>query len=237
MLVFIVVSLVAATYLFAADRAHRKNDPMDQAQRGVLTAASPNSFTRQPRLDAALAKIKAKVPADARVSLLNISPVEVTATLVRPDGATIYASVSADLKAQSRDTSIGSEAKGVAISQIDTAIPARLLARADTKLKLRPAFLERITYGTPYLASGSGYWNLSYTRPVLHNDATAAADGTDLRLQGEPDAAARAATRKAEAAMRAASRHATQANKAATEAQKRIQQQIREAQRAAGITP
>jgi hypothetical protein len=207
-LVFIVLSLVAATIFFAADRNHRKDDPMDQMQRGVLTADSANSFTQPARLDAALAKLEAKVPSDARIQLMSISPGEVTSSMVRADHSMLYATVDASLKADYNVSSIGSEAKGMAISDFDTNLPSRILASAKAKLHLQPHDLDKLSFGTNTLPGTQSYWTINYFKPVLHHEAMAAGDGTDVRLQGTPDAASRKATREAEAAARKASRAA-----------------------------
>ncbi len=92
-----------------------------------------------------------------------------------------------------------SEPEGIPFSRIDTAVPQRLVGTIERKLGLKARDLDYLVLSLSKSSidgKRDDSWNAYYTKPPLHNDATATLQGTDVRLLGTPDAATRAQLRK-----------------------------------------
>ncbi|MDQ8046396.1 MAG: hypothetical protein AAGC46_15280 [Solirubrobacteraceae bacterium] len=211
-LAFLIVALAAATYGFAADRQHRKDDPVDQASRGAITATSALSFTSTERFAAALDHLRAKAPAGARLASLTVAPDDLHGSLVSTDGEDLYVSVDPSLGATVRHTGMGMNGlAGLALNRIPTDAPSRIVRVAGQKLHLAAADLDHLSFSSSAVPGTPGSWSATYTHGFRTTLVQAALDGTDVRLTGQPDADARAQLRDAQRRIAAAKTAAARA--------------------------
>lgn len=192
----ILLFFVALGVMFAREEQRRLDDPVLQAQRGEVTVASAGSLLQEANVAKALALLEGAAPAGSKVQSLRLTPTDIQGTLAHPNGRQVNVRIDAGLNLTSQRSG-GVRPTGPAASEIDPAIPAKLIARAERKLKLKPADLD---YVLLTVFSDEPMWGLYYSEPPLDNDATAAFDGSDLRLLGTPSAADRKAEREREAA-------------------------------------
>ena len=189
---FVIVFFAAFAVLFASEEHRRMNDPKEKASRGEVTLTSGDSLVKTANLRKALNAVKAKSPANATVESLRITPTRVDVTVAQSDGAQFELSVDPSYEV-SKDTYPASEPEGLPFSKIPTAVPERLIKTIESKLGLKPADLDYVLLNPrkDFEGKRDDEWGAYYSKPPLHNDATAALDGTDVRLIGTPDAATR----------------------------------------------
>lgn len=194
--IFALLFFTAFTLLFVNEEHRRLHDPTQMAARGDITYNSADSLIRQQNLVKAMAAVKAKSPANGTVESLRITPTRIDVTVAQPDGAQWEYEVGPDFKV-SKDTYPADEPEGLPFSKIPLAVPQHLLTSVQAKLHLQPANLDYILLNPRKDFDGKrdDEWGAYYSKPPLHNDATAALDGTDVRLIGTPDAATRASIR------------------------------------------
>lgn len=195
---FVVAFFAAFAVLFSAEEERRMNDPVEKASRGELTPASRESMLKTANLRRALNAVKAQSPAGATVESMRIEPARVDIKVARRDGSQIEFSVDPSFSVD-KDDYPASEPQGIPFSRVPVGVPERLIRTIEAKLKLRPANLDYLLLNTR-VSSIDGKrddsWGAYYSKPPLNNDATAALNGTDVRLIGTPDAASRAQMRK-----------------------------------------
>lgn len=193
---FVLLFIAAFAVLFTTTEQDRLHDPAQRASRGDITYKTADSLIKHGNLTKALAALKAKSPANATVESLRITPTRIDATVAQSDGAQFELSVDPAFKV-TKDTYPASEPEGLPFSKIPTAVPERLLATTESKLGLKAADLDYILLNPSTSIDGTrdDDWGLYYSKPPLHNDATATLAGKDVRLLGTPDAATRASMR------------------------------------------
>lgn len=182
---------------FAVEEQRRLDDPVLKAERGEITITSPESLIAERKLATALTLIERAAPAGSTVESLRLTPTLINASVAHPDGRRYDMAIDPALElTQAESGAVRGE--GPQASEIDPALPSQLIDRTERKLRLKPADLDYVTL-TVSGADGEPSWGLYYAEPPLDNDATAAFDGTDLRLLGTPSAAQRQAERDREA--------------------------------------
>lgn len=183
---------------FAAEEQRRLDDPVLKAERGEITITSPESLLREPNVARALTLIERAAPDGSTVESLRLTPTQINASVAHPDGRRVDMVIDPALEL-SKEESGAVRGQGPEASEIDPALPAQLIDRTQRKLRLQPADLDYVTL-TVGSIDGEASWGLYYSEPPLDNDATAAFDGSDLRLLGTPSAAQRKAERDRQAA-------------------------------------
>lgn len=190
--VMIAVFFIGLAAMFALEERRRLDDPVLKGQRGEITTLSPQSLVREEHFARALAAVGAAVPAGSRVQSLRLTPLELRATLAGPDGRQFDLTVDAGHELTER-TGGGVRPTGPAPRAIDPALPLELVTRAEQRLRLQPRHLDYVLLS---VVGDEPAWGLYYAEPPLDNDATAAFDGSDLRIIGTPPAAARQAAKR-----------------------------------------
>jgi hypothetical protein len=213
--------IAAIAAVLVTQEQRNVDDPVQRGKRGQITAASSESFLRARRLQQAIDTVIAAAPGTT-ITSLRITPTQVNATMHHPDGR--EESFTVDPALELRRFSTGARRrKGLAPSKIPVGVPNRLVSLAVDRLELQPEDLDYVllsVFDSPNQPSIVN-WGLYYSEPPLDNDAVANLDGTDLRLMGTPDAAARASARKNErqaAKARSAAKRAVALAKARMEA-------------------
>lgn len=194
--VFALVFFAAFALIFIREEHRRMNDPVEKAQRGEITTTSGDSLLKHQNLTKALAAAKAKAPAEATIESLRITPSRIDITVAQSDGAQWELAVDPSFKV-TKDTYPASEPEGLPFSKIPTGVPERLVKSIQAKLHLQPQNLDYVLLNPrkDFEGKRDDEWGAYYSKPPLHNDATAALNGSDVRLIGTPDAATRATMR------------------------------------------
>jgi hypothetical protein len=195
---FVVAFFAAFAVVFYGEEQRRLDDPTQKASRGEITASTGDSLIKAANLRRALKAVEQKSPAGATVESIRIEPSRLDVTVAQADGAQFELSVNPAFEVD-KDEYPASQPEGLPFSQIPTDVPERLLGTIERKLALKPANLDYIVLnpGKTFEGKRDDNWSAFYSKPPLNNDAIAALNGTDVRLIGTPNAAARAQMRNA----------------------------------------
>lgn len=186
----IVGFFAAFAVMFTLEEQRRIDDPVLKGQRGEITHASTESLLRETNLARALKLIDGAAPKGSTLESLRITPTDVGATVAHPDGRRFDMRIDAAF-ALTQERNGAARPSGPKATEVDPATPAKLLVTTERKLKLQPRHLDYVLLSPANAGQDEPYWGMYYSEPPLDNDATAAFDGTDVRLIGEPSAAQR----------------------------------------------
>lgn len=204
---FTLAVLAAGAFMFVRLEQEAVSDPVKQAARGEIDATSRLSLTRARNLRRAIDAVDRELDEGGFIDSFRVAPDRVNAIIVQPDGRREAIAVNVALDTTSSDAGTG-EGDGLQPRDIDPAAPQRIIRAAREKFDLRAKHFDYLVAnaatGEGERSTWTGFWKL----PLKDNDIAAAADGTDVRRLGTPDAKTRAATKaaqeRAERAQRAA---------------------------------
>jgi hypothetical protein len=204
---FTVAVLAAAALMFVTLEGNAVDDPVKQAERGEVGVTSAAAMTREENMVKALRAIEGELDEGGYIDNLRVAPARINAIVVQPSGRRQTLAVNVAFEVTSADAGTG-EGEGLQPRDIDPAAPAKIIRVAGRKFELRPQNFDYMVTSRSFSETRPG-WTAFWKLPLKDNDVAAAADGTDVRMLGTPDAAARRATKAArEATARAQARSA-----------------------------
>lgn len=206
---FTLAVLAAGAFMFVTVEGNAVDDPVKQAERGEVSATSALSLTREPNLRRAIAAVDRDLEDGGFIDSFRIAPDRINAIVVQPSGRRQTIAVNVAFETSASDAGTG-EGEGLQPDDIDPAAPQRIIRVARRKLDLQPQHFDYMVISRAFGEGSRSTWSAFWKLPLKDNDVAAAADGTDVRPIGTPDAKTRAETKAAQERAERAQREAAE---------------------------
>lgn len=195
--IFTLLVLAAGALMFVRVEDDAVHDPVKRAQRGEISTTDAASLTRPANMRRMLRAVDGKLGEGGFIDSLRVDPTSANVIVVQPDGRRQTLSVNVAFDVSSSDAGTG-EGEGLQPSSIDATAPQKIIRAAQRRLDLQPRNFDYMVISRRLSESSPPpSWSAFWTLPLKDNDVAAAADGTDVRPLGTPDAASRARTKAA----------------------------------------
>lgn len=194
---FTLAVLAAAAFMFVTVEGEAVDDPVKQAQRGEIGTNDPLSLVLEPNTARAVRAVDAELRDGGYIDSFRLAPTSVNAIVVQPDGRRQSVAVNVAFETTTTDAGTG-DGEGLQPEDIDPEAPERIVRVARRKFDLQPRNLDYMVANKPFREGEDSSWTAFWKLPLKDNDVAAAADGTDVRRLGTPDAKSRAATKAAQ---------------------------------------
>jgi hypothetical protein len=177
-----IVTFAIVAVLLVRTEHHDVNDPVKRAERGEITATSADSLVRPQRLRRALRVLAERAGPDGVVTSFRLAPDRLNTAVRAPDGKRTLVNINPAFGVTTSDYGFGSD-EGFAASSVPADVPARMLREVAARAGVSPDALDYLVYN-----AGDSGWSLFLKPggiPFADTQWVAAADGSELRRNGE----------------------------------------------------
>jgi hypothetical protein len=194
LVIFMVITVAASVLVLHSAAANSEKDPIQKAARGEIQGLSELSFFSAANLRKALAKVS-----DSRWPLVisvRLAAARVDVTARDKDGYRKYMSINPAYKVDISDDNVG-EDKAIAVSQIDTGAPERMIRAVSERTHMSPNAVDYLVTDADNEKDSAWYMFLDQG-PARVRQWVTTSSGTDLRHPGEPSQLQKDATAQRE---------------------------------------
>ncbi len=206
---FTLAVFAAGAFMFVTVEGNALDDPVKQAERGEISTNDTRSLVREANLTRALRTLAGEIDEGGYIDSFRLAPTRINAIVVQPSGRRENLTINVAFEVTAVDSGTG-EGEGLMPSDIDPAAPERIIRVANRKFELRPQNFDYMVANEGFSEGEDSSWTAFWKLPLKDNDISAAADGTDVRPLGTPDAKTRAETKATQQAVADAQRAAAE---------------------------
>jgi hypothetical protein len=182
LLIFTVLTVAASVLVLHSAATSSATDPVQKAARGEIQGLDELSFFRAANLRKALAKVSgSRWPL---VISIRVAAARVDVTARDKDGYRKFISINPAYKADISDDNVG-EDKAIAVSQIDTGAPERMIRAVSERTHMSPNAVDYLVTDADNEKDTAWYMFLDQG-PARVRQWVATSSGTDLRHPGAP---------------------------------------------------